>query len=184
MTDKCIYHWKWHSYFIWCNWKRGTFCVGMFLYNLIRNKFSSLCKSVVLGSFRSFFQLNHQVDISLYLTEATALRHSREVVGLEPSWCTFNFISFFDALNFKINILSLHFTSWMEVGHTKLAPHTYASNKTLANPCLLRLVCWTQDSQTLGLTYILRIYSGDRPSLNVTFHEYIICNTYGILTHY
>ena len=156
----------------------------MLFYNLIRHKFPSLCKGVVLGSFKSFFQLNHQVHIGLYLTEATALRHSRELVGLEPSWCTFSFISFFDALNFKINIVSLHFTSWMEVGHTKLAPHTYASNKTLANLCLLRLIYWTQDSQTLGLTYIVRIYRCDLASLNVTFHEYIICNTYGILIQY
>ena len=29
--------------------------------------------NVVIGSLESFFQLNHQVDISLYLTEATAL---------------------------------------------------------------------------------------------------------------
>ena len=41
------------------------------------------------------FQLDHQVDISLYLTEAIALRHSREVAYqcLKPSWCTISPIS-------------------------------------------------------------------------------------------
>ena len=55
------------------------------LYNSIRDKFQSLFENVVLGSLKSFFQLDHQVDISLYLTEATALRHSRELAGLTPS---------------------------------------------------------------------------------------------------
>ena len=32
--------------------------------------------------------MEHQVDISLYVTEATALRHYRKLAGLKPSWCT------------------------------------------------------------------------------------------------
>ena len=55
------------------------------LYNSIRDKFQSLFENVVLGSLKSFFQLDHQVDISLYLMEATALRHCRELVSLTPS---------------------------------------------------------------------------------------------------
>ena len=54
------------------------------LYNPIRDKFPSIFKNVVLGSLKSFFH-DHQVDISLYLTEATALRHSRELASLKPS---------------------------------------------------------------------------------------------------
>ena len=50
------------------------------LYNFIRDKFQS-----IIGSLKSFFQLDHQVEISLYLTEAIALCHSRELVGLTPS---------------------------------------------------------------------------------------------------
>ena len=58
------------------------------LYNPIRDKFHSLFENVILGSLKSFFQLNHQVDISLYLTEATSLCHSRDLVGLTTSRCT------------------------------------------------------------------------------------------------
>ena len=46
-------------------------------YNPIRDKFPSMFESIVLGSLKSFFQLDHQSDISLYLTEAATLRHSR-----------------------------------------------------------------------------------------------------------
>ena len=35
-------------------------------------------QNVVLGSLKPFFQLDHQVEISLYLPEPTALHHSRE----------------------------------------------------------------------------------------------------------
>jgi hypothetical protein len=58
------------------------------LYNPIRDKFHSLFENVLLGSLKSFLQLNHQVDISLYLTEAMALCHSRHLVGLTPSQST------------------------------------------------------------------------------------------------
>jgi len=44
------------------------------LYKPIRDKFPILFENVVLGSLESFFQLDHQVDISLYLMEATALK--------------------------------------------------------------------------------------------------------------
>ena len=40
------------------------------------------------GSLKYFFQWDHQVDISLYLTEATARHHSGELASLKPSWCT------------------------------------------------------------------------------------------------
>ena len=38
------------------------------------------------------FQLDHQVDISLYLTEATTLCHYGEVACLKVAWCTFSLI--------------------------------------------------------------------------------------------
>jgi hypothetical protein len=41
------------------------------LYNLIRGRFPSLLENVVLRNFKSFVQLEHQNDISLYLTEIT-----------------------------------------------------------------------------------------------------------------
>ena len=50
----------------------------------------SLFENVLLGSRKSFLQLDHQVDINLYLTKASALRHSRALVGVKPPWCTFN----------------------------------------------------------------------------------------------
>ena len=40
------------------------------LYNTIRGKFPSLFETVVPWSLKSSFQLDHQVDINLYLTEA------------------------------------------------------------------------------------------------------------------
>ena len=54
------------------------------LYKSIKNKFPSLFENVVLGSLKAFFQLDRQVDISLYLTEATTLHHSRELASLKP----------------------------------------------------------------------------------------------------
>jgi hypothetical protein len=50
------------------------------LQNSIRDKFLSLFENVVLENLKSFFQLEHQVDISLYVMEATTLRHSRELL--------------------------------------------------------------------------------------------------------
>ena len=47
------------------------------LYNPIRDKFPSLFENVVPGNLKSFFKLDQQVDISLYLTEATTLCHSK-----------------------------------------------------------------------------------------------------------
>ena len=79
------------------------------LYNPIRDKFSLLFQNVVLGSLESFFKLDQQDDISLYLTEATALRHSRELVGFEPSWCAFNPISLFGFPDFKNQIYFISF---------------------------------------------------------------------------
>ena len=42
-------------------------------------KFPSLFENVVSWSLKSFFELDQQVNISLYLTKATALHHSREL---------------------------------------------------------------------------------------------------------
>ena len=53
------------------------------LYNLTKDKFPSL-ENVDLRSLKSFFQLDHQVDTNLYLTEATTLWHSRGLAGLKP----------------------------------------------------------------------------------------------------
>jgi len=36
-----------------------------------------LYENVVLGSLKIFFQLNHEVDCSLYLMKATAFYHSK-----------------------------------------------------------------------------------------------------------
>ena len=54
-------------------------------HNPIRDKCPSLFENITLGSLMYFFQLDHQVDISLYLTEVIALHHhSRELAGLKP----------------------------------------------------------------------------------------------------
>jgi hypothetical protein len=48
------------------------------IYNSIRDKFSSLFANVFFKEFRVLLQLNHQIDITLYLAEVTALRYSKE----------------------------------------------------------------------------------------------------------
>jgi hypothetical protein len=81
------------------------------LYDPIRDKFPSLFENVVLGSLNSFFQLDHQGDISLYLKEATALLPLWKISYLKPSLCTFNPIILFGFLDFEINFISFPFTS-------------------------------------------------------------------------
>ena len=51
--------------------------------NSTRDNFPSLFESVILWSLTSFFQLDHQVDISLP-TEATALHYFEELACLAP----------------------------------------------------------------------------------------------------
>ena len=63
----------------------GHFVLECPLYDSIRDKFPSLFENVVLKSLKSFYKLDHQVDISLYLTEATALCYSSELARLTPS---------------------------------------------------------------------------------------------------
>ena len=55
------------------------------LYNTIRDRFPSLFQNATLGNLKSFFQMNHQVDINFYLMEATTLHYSRELASLLPS---------------------------------------------------------------------------------------------------
>ena len=54
------------------------------LYNPIIDKFQSLFEKATLACLKNFFQLDHHVDISLYLTMATTLHHSKKLVGLTP----------------------------------------------------------------------------------------------------
>jgi hypothetical protein len=54
------------------------------LYILATYNFVSLFENVVLGSLKSFFHLDHQVHISIYITEAIALYHSKQLVGFKP----------------------------------------------------------------------------------------------------
>ena len=48
--------------------------------------FQLLLENVVLRSLKSFFQLDYQVGISLYLSETITPRHSRKLVDSTPSW--------------------------------------------------------------------------------------------------
>ena len=38
-----------------------------------------IIENIVLENLESFFQLSHEIDISLYLTKVATLRHSKEV---------------------------------------------------------------------------------------------------------
>ena len=77
------------------------------IYIPITHKFPSLSENAVLGSLKSFFQSDQQVNISLYLKEASTLRHSKKLNDLKSSWCAFNPISLFGFPDFKINLISL-----------------------------------------------------------------------------
>jgi hypothetical protein len=55
------------------------------------------------------FQLDHQVDISLYLTEANTLRHSGEVAGLKGTRCIFTPIGLL--ASWPLKFISFHFIS-------------------------------------------------------------------------
>ena len=55
------------------------------IYIPITHKFPSLSENVVLGSLKSFFQSDQQVNISLYLKEASTLRHSKKLIDLKSS---------------------------------------------------------------------------------------------------
>jgi hypothetical protein len=62
-------------------------CWSVLYITSLEISFQSLFENVVLGSLKSLFQLDRQVDISLYLTEATVLCHSRELTDLKPTLC-------------------------------------------------------------------------------------------------
>ena len=47
------------------------------MYNSIKGEFQPLFKYAVLGSHKSFLQLDHQVDINICFKEATTLYPSR-----------------------------------------------------------------------------------------------------------
>jgi hypothetical protein len=64
---------------------KAHFVLKCALHNSIIYKFRLLFENEVLGGLKYSFELDHQVDISLYLTEVTALHHSRELAGLKPS---------------------------------------------------------------------------------------------------
>ena len=74
----------------------------------IRDKFPSLFENVILGCLKSFFQLDHEVGVSLFLTKATTLCHFRELASMNCH-STFNSISLFGFPDFKINFISFHF---------------------------------------------------------------------------
>ena len=65
------------------------------LYNYARDTYSSIFHNVISWSQKSFFQLDHDVDISFYLTKAIGLYHSSKLVISTPSWCIFTSTRFF-----------------------------------------------------------------------------------------
>ena len=50
-----------------------------FLYNFIELRFPSLFQNVALGNLKSFYQLDHHVDVDHCFIEVIALCYSREV---------------------------------------------------------------------------------------------------------
>jgi hypothetical protein len=60
----------------------ANFVLECLIYNFIEDKFQSLFEDVLLRSFKSGFQLDYQVDISLHFMDEIVVRHSRETSGL------------------------------------------------------------------------------------------------------
>ena len=67
-----------------------------------------LFENVVLGSLKSFFQLDNQVDVGHYVTKLTTLRFLKKLACLAPSWCTFLIpLAFWASQTLKNNFISL-----------------------------------------------------------------------------
>ena len=115
--DTRLYHFCSHN----AVQKKTHFVLKCPLYKPIRDKFPSTFDNVVLRSLKSFFQLDQQVNISMYPTETSALRQSKELAGWKPSWCTFKPTSLFIFPDFRINFISLHATAWNDM-MAKLSP--------------------------------------------------------------
>jgi hypothetical protein len=60
---------------------RQTLCWSVHIIPF-RDKFQSLHESVLLGSLKSFFQLDHQVELASISQKTTALYRSKKLVGL------------------------------------------------------------------------------------------------------
>ena len=60
------------------------------LCNPTRVTFPFIFENRVLGILKPSFHMDHQVDIRLYLTEATTLHHYKEPISLKSSSCTCN----------------------------------------------------------------------------------------------
>jgi hypothetical protein len=88
---------------------RHTFCWSVPYITPSKVYFQPLFTNVVFMSPKPFFQLNHQVNISLHLIKATALCRSKGSAGLTPSWNTFSPTSL---LTFQIvRSISFHYIS-------------------------------------------------------------------------
>ena len=74
-------------------------------------KFSSLFENVVLGSLKSYFQVDHQNDIDINLTKAKALHHSRESTGWKLLWCDLVSLAFMAYMT--LESILVHF-SWLD----------------------------------------------------------------------
>jgi len=95
---------------------RRTLCWGVPYINPIRNKFPSLFEDVVWGSLKPFLPSDHQVGISLHLTEAATLCHSRKLACFKPwSWCSFCPISLLASWTLKTTSFHWHRQLWKEI---------------------------------------------------------------------
>ena len=71
-------------------------------------KFPSLFENVVLGSLKSFFQIDHQADINIYFTKAKALHHFRESTRWKLLWCHLVSLGFMAYMTLKPTSLHFH----------------------------------------------------------------------------
>lgn len=133
---------------------RHALCWSVPYISPLKIHFQSLITHVVLGSLKSFCQVDHEVDSSLHLTKATALRHSKKVAILTPSWGTFSPTNLVAFQIFKINLVALHFyiTSFNYYFH-KNHNHPTKQRVEFIHPktCVTTWIhaCWAVDGSPL-----------------------------------
>ena len=80
------------------------------------NFFPLFQNHVVVDILMSFFQLDHEVDISFYLKEFIALCYSRELVFFDTNLVCFQLISLLTSWSLKsisFHIVSIHFSCFL-----------------------------------------------------------------------
>lgn len=120
------------------------FVLEFSLYESIRDKFQALFENV----FSSFFyegvcilSFNWIIKSIFYLTKATAIRHSKKITSLTPSWCTFITPPMGGSCNWRASlasniVLTIGVNSRKDRKNCKFLCKILPKNKCLPHPSL------------------------------------------------